>query len=66
MRAEWDVVKYLRSGRLRQVLENHATPPADIYAVYPKRHQSARRVTAFVEFLCKTLGTSARRITRGD
>ena len=66
MRAEWDVVKYLRSGRLRQVLENYATPPADIYAVYPKRHQSARRVTAFVEFLCKALGTTAKRITRGE
>jgi DNA-binding transcriptional LysR family regulator len=66
MRAEWDVVKYLRSGRLCQVLENYATPSADIYAVYPKRHQSARRVTAFVDFLCKALGTTAKRITRGE
>ncbi|AEB82531.1 LysR family transcriptional regulator [Alicycliphilus denitrificans] len=56
MRAEWDIDKYLRSGRLRQVLEQYSTPPADIYAVYPSRHQKARRVTAFVDFLCAELG----------
>ena len=51
MRAEWDVAKYLRSGRLQQVLESYQTPPADIYAVYPQRHQTAARVRAFVDFL---------------
>jgi DNA-binding transcriptional LysR family regulator len=51
MRAEWDVAKYLRSGRLKQVLENYQTPPADIYAIYPQRHQTAARVRAFVDFL---------------
>ncbi len=62
MRAEWDIAKYLRSGRLRQVLENHATAPADIYAVYPQRHQKTRRVTAFVEMLCSSLESAARRM----
>jgi len=38
MRAEWDIARSLRSGRLRQVLESWQTPPADIYAVYPQRH----------------------------
>ena len=51
MRAEWDIAKYLRSGRLVQVLENYRTPPADIHAVYPQRHQLAGRVRAFVDFL---------------
>jgi LysR family transcriptional regulator, transcriptional activator for dmlA len=51
MRAEWDIAKYLHSGRLVQVLENYRTPPADIYAVYPQRHQLAGRVRAFVDFL---------------
>ena len=51
MRAEWDIAKYLRSGRLRQVLENWQTPPADIHAVYPQRLQTAARVRAFVEFV---------------
>jgi DNA-binding transcriptional LysR family regulator len=61
LRAEWDIEKYLRSGRLRPVLENYVTPAADIYAVYPQRHHNARRVTAFVDFLCETLGSTARR-----
>lgn len=51
MRAEWDVAKYLRSSRLQQVLEGYQTPNADIYAVFPQRHQTAARVRAFVDFL---------------
>jgi LysR family transcriptional activator of dmlA len=51
MRAEWDIAKYLRSGRLRQVLEHWQTPPADIHAVYPQRLQTAARVRTFVDFL---------------
>ncbi|MEY4427049.1 MAG: hypothetical protein RL535_1347, partial [Pseudomonadota bacterium] len=43
--------KYMRSGRLKHVLENYQTPPADIYAIYPQRHQTAARVRAFVDFL---------------
>ena len=51
MRAEWDIERYLRSGRLVQVLGAYHTPDADIYAVYPQRHQSAARVRAFVDFV---------------
>nr|WP_077033049.1 LysR substrate-binding domain-containing protein [Pelomonas sp. KK5] len=51
MRAEWDIERYLRSGRLVQVLPQYQTPDADIYAVYPQRHQTAARVRAFVDFL---------------
>jgi len=53
MRAEWDIAKYLRSGRLVQVLENYRTPAADIHAVYPTRHQHSARVKAFVDFLAR-------------
>jgi DNA-binding transcriptional LysR family regulator len=55
MRAEWDVARYLRSGRLVQVLPQHCTPDADIYAVYPQRHQHAVRVRAFVDFAVLSL-----------
>lgn len=55
MRAEWDIAKYLRSGRLRQVLENWQTPAADIHAVYPQRLQTAARVRAFVDFVVAEL-----------
>ena len=51
VRAQWDIAKYLRSGRLRQVLEDWQTPPADIHAVYPQRLQNATRVRAFVDFV---------------
>ncbi|MDE2606933.1 MAG: LysR family transcriptional regulator [Burkholderiales bacterium] len=53
LRAEWDVARYLRSGRLRQVLEGWQSPPADIYAVHPVRHQSTMRVRAFVDHLAQ-------------
>ncbi len=53
MRAEWDIARYLRSGRLRQVLESYQTPPADIHVVYPQHHQTSARVRAFVEFLAR-------------
>ena len=51
MRAAWDIDRYLRNGRLVQVLPQYQTPDADIYAVYPQRHQLAARVRAFVDFL---------------
>lgn len=59
MRAEWDIAKYLKSGRLVQVLENWQTPPADIYAVSPQRHQTAARVRTFVDFLVTAFAASA-------
>jgi len=51
MRAEWDIERYLRNGRLVQVLPQYYTPDADIHAVYPQRHQLAARVRAFVDFV---------------
>jgi DNA-binding transcriptional LysR family regulator len=59
LRAEWDVARYLKSGRLREVLPNWQTPPADIYAVYPVQVQGAARVKAFVEYLAQHLGKGA-------
>ena len=58
MRAEWDIARYLRSGRLVQVLPQYHTPEADIYAVYPQRHQMSTRVRAFVEFISESLSRS--------
>lgn len=55
MRAEWDIDRYLRSGRLVQVLPQYETPDAAIYAVYPQRHNLAVRVRAFVEFAAEAL-----------
>lgn len=51
LRAEWDIAKYLRSGRLQIVLEDYATPPADIHAIYPEKHRLSPKVKVFVDFL---------------
>ena len=58
MRAEWDIQRHLASGRLVQVLPQYFTPDADIYAVYPQRHQLAARVRAFVDFVALSLSQS--------
>jgi DNA-binding transcriptional LysR family regulator len=58
MRAEWDIAKYLQSGRLRQVLPNWLTPAADIYAVFPYEVQTAARVRAFVDFVAEAFSAS--------
>lgn len=55
MRAEWDIAHHLKSGKLVQVLSNYDTPDADIFAVYPQRHQHSVRVRAFVDFLATAL-----------
>lgn len=59
-RAEWDLQRYLDSGRLVQVLPQWHTPDADIYAVYPQRHQLAARVRGFVDFVAAALGARAK------
>lgn len=56
MRAEWDVAKYLRSGRLVRVLADFDTPPADIYAVFPERLNLSAKVTRFLDHLREFLG----------
>lgn len=59
MRAEWDVAKYLRSGRLVQVLTDYETPAADIYAVYLERLNLSAKVAYFVDFLRSYLSQHA-------
>ncbi|WP_459694291.1 LysR substrate-binding domain-containing protein, partial [Achromobacter xylosoxidans] len=43
VRSEWDLAKYLESGRLRVVLPEFILPSADLFVYYPsKRDLSAR------------------------
>jgi len=51
MRAEWDIARYLQSGRLVQVLAQWETPEADLYAVYREQLQLSARLRAFVDFI---------------
>ncbi|ETF02746.1 LysR family transcriptional regulator [Advenella kashmirensis W13003] len=57
MRAEWDVARYMRSGRLVQVLANYSTPNADIYAVYREQPHATARMTLLLDFLSRSFGT---------
>ena len=59
MRAEWDIERHLRNGRLVHVLPQYHTPDADIHAIYPQRHQSAARVRAFVDFVALSFSRQA-------
>lgn len=51
IRAEWDVNKYIQSGRLVRLLEDYELPAADIYVVYPERHYLSAKVRVFIDFL---------------
>lgn len=53
LRAEWDIRHHLATGQLVQLLPQHHTPDADIYAVYRAQHKSAARVRAFVDFVAE-------------
>lgn len=50
LRSEWDIRRHLESGDLVQVLPEIDTPNADIFAIYPQRHQQSNRVRMFVDF----------------
>ena len=56
LRAEWDVIQHLQSGRLIQVMKNFETPDADIYAVYAERHKTSVRVKTLIDFAIASFG----------
>jgi DNA-binding transcriptional LysR family regulator len=51
MRAEWDIARYVRSGRLQLILEDQTPTRADVYAVYPQQLQLSARVRTLIDFL---------------
>ncbi|QBE62162.1 LysR family transcriptional regulator [Pseudoduganella lutea] len=51
IRSEWDLAKYLDSGRLRIVLPDFELPSADLYVYYPERRNLPVRARAFIDFL---------------
>jgi LysR family transcriptional activator of dmlA len=60
MRSEWETADHLRAGRLARVLPEWASP-ADVFAVYPERHNLSARVRAFVDFLVDRFQVYAER-----
>lgn len=51
IRSEWDLAKYVESGRLKVVLPKLTLPSADLFVYYPSRRNQAVRVRAFIDFL---------------
>jgi LysR family transcriptional activator of dmlA len=58
IRSEWDLAKYLESGRLKVVLPEFALPSADLYVYYPSRSNQTIRARVFIEFLVEHFQTS--------
>ena len=57
IRSEWDVAKYLESGKLRRILPEFALPSADLYAYYPSKQNQPARVRSFIIFLVEQLAS---------
>ncbi|RJF97267.1 LysR family transcriptional regulator [Noviherbaspirillum saxi] len=57
MRSEWDVAKYLQSGRLRIVLADYKLMPADLHVFYPNRSNLPAKVRSFIDFLIGELNS---------
>jgi DNA-binding transcriptional LysR family regulator len=51
IRSEWDLAKYLQSGRLKLVLPNTVIPSADLFVYYPRQRNQTTRARAFIDFL---------------
>jgi LysR family transcriptional activator of dmlA len=51
MRSEWDLAKYLQSGRLQLVLPDYKLALADLFAYYPSRRNLPARVRTFIDYL---------------
>lgn len=50
-RSMWEVAEQIEAGRLVTVLDQHAAPGNDIYAVFAQRRHLPLRIRAFVDFL---------------
>ncbi|MFM0342090.1 LysR family transcriptional regulator [Paraburkholderia fungorum] len=57
IRSEWDLAKYLDSGRLKVVLPEFVLPSADLYVYYPSPSNQTIRARAFIEFLVEHFQT---------
>jgi len=51
IRSEWDLARYLDSGRLHIVLPEFALPAADLFVYYPSQRNQTVRARAFIDFL---------------
>jgi DNA-binding transcriptional LysR family regulator len=55
LRSLWDIAPDLAAGRLRRILPDWQSAPADVHALYPERMHLSAKVRAFVDFLVERL-----------
>lgn len=55
VRSEWDLARYVASGRLKVVLPDWQVPAADLFVYYPNRRNQPARTRAFIDFLVEQL-----------
>jgi len=53
IRSEWDLAKYLESGRLKVVLPEFNPPSADLYVYYLNKTNQSARARTFIDFLAE-------------
>jgi DNA-binding transcriptional LysR family regulator len=53
IRSEWDLARYLDSGRLKIVLPEFTLPAADLFVYYPSQRNQTVRARAFIDFLAE-------------
>ena len=58
-RSVWEVGEDLKAGRLVSVLDDYASPPVGIYAVFPQRRHLPLRLRLFIDHLKNTYGNPA-------
>lgn len=51
IRSEWDLAKYLESGRLKVILPEFNLPSADLFVYYANRRNQTARARVFIDFL---------------
>lgn len=57
IRSEWDLARYLDSGRLKVVLPEFTLPDADLFVYYPSQRNQTLRARAFIDFLVEHFQT---------
>jgi LysR family transcriptional activator of dmlA len=53
IRSEWDLARYLDSGRLKIVLPEFTLPAADLFVYYASQRNQTVRARAFIDFLAE-------------
>jgi DNA-binding transcriptional LysR family regulator len=64
VRSEWDLAKYVESGRLRIVLPEFVLPSADLFVYYANRRNQSARARAFIDFLIERFDGPAISVSR--